>query len=92
MKVNHHQQTAVAIKQCLLEKFQPAYLEVINNSHLHAKHKGALENPDKGHFHIIIDASSIKSTSNNMLMKHRAIYDALSDIMQRIHACEISLR
>lgn len=74
------------IKQLLSDALNPQSIEVIDESHKHAGHAGA--KTGMGHFevHIVAEAFADKS----LLQKHRMVYDALGDMMQKdIHALSI---
>ena len=74
------------IESLLRDAFDPSELLVKDQSHLHAGHAGAQEG--KGHFevHIVSNAFSEMST----LQRHRAIFEALGDMMDTdIHALQI---
>jgi BolA protein len=74
------------IESRLREAFDPASLEVIDQSHLHAGHAGAKSGG--GHFDIIIVADKLEGMSQ--VARHRMIYDALGDMMPaQIHALSI---
>jgi len=65
----------------------PQTLEIEDESALHAGHPGARSG--KGHFrvHIITD----EFNGQNLLARHRRVYEALGDLMQTdIHALSIS--
>ena len=84
-----HQKTANDIERLLKAVFTPTFLQVIDDSHAHRKHTEALRNPEMGHFHIKISSSSVKAAT--MLEKHRLIYNAIAPIMDKVHACKITL-
>ncbi|MGB7816545.1 MAG: BolA family protein [Methylotenera sp.] len=68
-----------------LSAFNPISLEIQDNSALHAGHKG---NTSGGHFGIKIVSSHFSQKSQ--IMRHRLIYQALTDLMpQQIHAISI---
>lgn len=74
------------IRTCLTEKLQPAHLDIIDQSHLHAGHAGAKEG--KGHFAVEIVSGAFAGKS--LIERHRLVYDALGDLMQTdIHALSI---
>lgn len=64
------------IRKKLQASFDPDYLEVIDQSHLHAGHVGAREGGGS-HFAVKIKAAAF--TKMNVLARHRAINDALAD-------------
>ena len=83
-----HENTAGKITQKLSEEFAPVYLEVMNDSQLHAKHKEAKKHPKAGHYRVIIISAAFKNKSS--LQSHRLIYQCLDDLMQKdIHALSI---
>lgn len=66
----------------------PAWLEVQDDSHLHAGHAGAREGR---HFTVHIACHQFRGLSR--VARHRLVYDALSDLMaQGIHALAIDAR
>lgn len=68
-----------------LAALNPASLEIIDNSALHAGHAGAGQG---GHFRVIIRSTAF--AGKNTLARHRLIYDAAGDLMQdAIHALSI---
>jgi len=65
---------------------EPESLEVEDDSQKHVGHEGA--KGGLGHFNVSI--VSEKFNGMNMLARHRAVYDALGDMMQTdIHALAI---
>lgn len=74
------------IRVRLGERFAPTFLEVIDDSHLHAGHAGA--RGGQGHFRVRIVASSFVGLAP--LQRHRLVYDSLTELMaQDIHALSI---
>ena len=74
------------IRQLLEKAFAPESLDVDDDSHMHAGHEGA--KGGLGHFSVSI----VSATFNGMrvIARHRAVYDALGDMMQTdIHALAI---
>ena len=68
-----------------LALLDPERVEVIDESHLHAGHRGAKEG---GHYKITIVAKAFIGKST--MTRHRLVYNALGDLMQRgIHALSI---
>ena len=66
----------------------PTALDIRDNSAQHAGHAGAREG---GHFHVAV--VSDRFTGLQRLARHRLVYHALSDLMQRgIHALAIDAR
>jgi len=71
------------MRSLLEAEFQPAALEIEDQSHLHAGHAGAREG--KGHFQVDIVAEAFAGKS--LIQRHRLVYAALGDMMQTdIHA------
>lgn len=63
-----------------------AQVQVVDESHLHAGHEGA----KSGGRHFRVTVISPKFTGINTLARHRLVYDAVSDWMQKeIHALAI---
>ena len=74
------------IRQLLEAAFAPESLDVDDDSHKHAGHEGA--KGGLGHFSVSI--VSTKFNGMRVLARHRAVYDALGDMMQTdIHALAI---
>ena len=72
------------LEQKLRDAFQPAYLEVLNESHLHG---GAPRDPQRvreTHFKAVIVADAFARKS--MVQQHQLVYGVLGDSMQEIHA------
>lgn len=64
----------------------PAYLEVVDDSHLHAGHAGAADG--RGHFTVVIASSRFAGLRT--LQRHRLVYDAVGDMMVTdVHALSI---
>ena len=86
---------ASAIKEKLTKSFNPTHLEVIDQSHMHAGHAGAQAHAAEhgsaeSHFHVVIGAESLTPLSR--LARHRAVMDALSEEMPKIHAFSLDIR
>ena len=74
------------IRQLLEKAFAPESLDVDDDSHMHAGHEGA--KGGLGHFSVSI--VSAKFNGMRVIARHRAVYDALGDMMQTdIHALAI---
>ncbi len=83
--------TAQHIEQRLLERLQPLALEVIDESFRHAGHAGANGTGFGTHFRIRI--TSHLFTGIPAVLRHRLVYDALQDFMDRgLHALAIEAR
>lgn len=76
------------MQQLIQDALQPTQLEIIDDSHKHIGHAGAKEG--KGHFTVLIQSEALEG--KRMLQQHRAIYDALGDMMETdIHALAIKV-
>ncbi|NVK22071.1 MAG: BolA family transcriptional regulator [Kangiellaceae bacterium] len=76
------------MQQLLTTAFNPSQLEVIDDSHKHVGHAGARDG--KGHFTVIIQSEAL--TGKRMVQQHRAIYQALGEMMETdIHALAIKV-
>ncbi len=74
------------IRDRLTAAFAPQQLDIIDESHLHAGHPGARSGG--GHFVVTIVSSAFEG--QNLLARHRLVYDALGDAMNtEIHALSI---
>ncbi len=84
-----------SIKQKLAEKFNPSQLEVIDESHKHAHHRGAAEHAAEGgsaesHIHVIIVSAYFKDMGT--LAKHRAVMDTVAEEVAKIHAFSVEAK
>lgn len=78
------------ITQRLQQALSPQHLEIIDESHLHAGHIGAMESGG-GHFKVEVVANSFSDRSK--VERHKMIYVALGDAMgKEIHAISISAK
>lgn len=76
------------MQQLIQDALQPTQLKIIDDSHKHIGHAGAKEG--KGHFTVVIQSEALEG--KRMLQQHRAIYDALGDMMETdIHALAIKV-
>jgi len=76
------------IKEKVSRKINPENIILIDNSHLHTKHKSFDLN--KLHLKIIIKSEKLKNM--NKVMAHKEIYSILKDEMSnKIHALEIEI-
>jgi BolA protein len=74
------------IRTRLTQALQPDSLEITDESAKHAGHAGAASGG--GHFIVHIVAAAFQD--KNLIQRHRLVYDALGDMMQRdIHALSI---
>ncbi|WP_251359389.1 BolA family transcriptional regulator [Kangiella sp. TOML190] len=72
----------------LTQSLAPSHLEIVDDSHKHIGHEGA--KGGLGHFTVIIQSEAL--AGKRMLQQHRAIYQALGDLMQTdIHALAIKV-
>jgi len=77
------------IETKLRERFQPAFLEVLDESSRHAGHSGWKEGGET-HFRIRISAPALDGL--NRVAQHRAINEALADeLTERVHALAIEV-
>lgn len=74
------------IEERLQKALEPEYLNIDDESHLHAGHAGARDG--RGHFFVHIVSPAF--TGRRAIQRHRLIYKALGDLMQTdIHALRI---
>ena len=74
------------IKTRLERELSPTYLDIIDESHLHAGHAGAASGA--GHFSVTI--VSDKFAGKSAIQQHRMVYLAVDDLMRsEIHALSI---
>lgn len=77
------------IRERLSRVLEPSRLEVVDDSHKHIGHAGA--QGGGGHFSALIVSERFRGL--NPLQRHRAVYDALGDMMHgEIHALSITAR
>ncbi len=77
------------IEEKLKKNLQPKFLEVKNNSHLHAGHLGD-DGSGETHFAIVIEAEDLKGVS--VVNAHRKINSLLKDEFSwGMHALEIKV-
>ncbi len=75
-----------SIRNRLIETLAAQSVEIRDDSHLHAGHAGAASGG--GHFAVTIISDKFKGHS--LIERHRMVYSALDDMMQRdIHALSI---
>lgn len=76
------------IETRLQQAFEPEYLVVEDQSHLHVGHAGAKEG---GHYRVTISSKHFQGV--NRLACHRKIYETLEPLKEHgIHALSISLK
>ena len=77
------------IKEKIIKKINPENIILIDNSHLHSKHKSFDVN--KFHLKLIIKSQRLKSM--NKIEAHKEIFSILKDEMNnKIHALEIEIQ
>lgn len=77
------------IEALLQDAFNPTYLLVKDQSHLHAGHAGARDG--RGHFDVRIEAEAFRD--KRPLACHRLVYDVMGSLMETdIHALSIQAR
>ncbi len=82
------QETAKEIKDVLERELDAQVLAVIDESHLHAGHRGA--EPGKGHYKLKAQGACFDGLS--LIKQHRLIYDTLGALMRdKIHALSIQI-
>ncbi len=70
-----------------LAALAPEHIEIVDESALHAGHAGARSGG--GHYQLTLIAAAF--AGQNIVARHRAIYQALGDLMNtRIHALSIT--
>ena len=84
-----NQQRIEKMKDLLTESLTPTFLEITDDSHLHAGHAGAKSG--KGHFTVTIESQSFNDLSR--LKQQQLVYQALGNMMQDdIHALVIKIQ
>jgi BolA protein len=69
-----------------LAALDPTLLDIVDESHKHAWHKGARDGGGHYRLHIV----SAQFAGKNTMARHRMIYSALGEMMKReIHALNI---
>ena len=77
-----------SIKEKINDKIKPIELLVIDNSHLHSKHRSF--SSDKFHLKLIIKSEKLKKMKK--IDAHKLIFSILKDEMhKKIHALEIEI-
>ena len=77
------------VKEKVNNKINPENIILMDNSHLHSKHK--FFDINKFHLKIIIKSKKLKSMSK--IMAHKEIFSVLKDEMSnKIHALEIEIQ
>ena len=74
------------IKAKIVKKVNPENITLLDNSHLHKKHKSF--EPKKYHIKLIIESKKLKSMQK--IQAHKVIFSILDEDMKtKIHALEI---
>ena len=77
------------VKKKINQELKPESIILIDNSHLHSKHKSF----DINKFHLKIIIKSRKLKNMNKIMAHKEIFSILKDEMDnKIHALEIEIQ
>ena len=77
------------VKEKIKKKISLENIILIDNSHLHKKHKSF----DANKFHLKIIVKSKKLKNMNRVMAHKEIFNILKDEMRKkIHALEIEIQ
>lgn len=84
-----NQQRMQQMELLLTQSLTPEYLQITDDSHLHAGHAGAKSG--KGHFTVIIESNLFDEISS--LKQQQLVYQALGEMMQtEIHALIIKTK
>lgn len=74
------------LRDCLHQALQPAVLDIVDESHLHAGHAGARDG--RGHFRVRV--VSERFVGLKPLARHRLVYEAVGELMTTdVHALSI---
>lgn len=74
------------IRTALTQNFKPRRLEIFDESHLHAGHKGAKSG--KGHYRVLISSELFRDVPQ--IKRHKMVFSALGDLLDTdIHAISI---
>ena len=77
------------VKEKINKKINPENIILIDNSHLHSKHKSF----DVNKFHLKLIIKSEKLKKMNKIMAHKEIFSILKEEMRtKIHALEIEIQ
>ena len=74
------------MRQRLTAAFAPERQEITNESHRHAGHSGD-DGSGESHFAVLIRAAALAPLGR--VARHRAVHQALGDLVGRIHALGI---
>lgn len=86
---------ADAMREKLDQAFQPSFLEVVDESHLHAGHRGAAEHAAEhgsaeSHFRVTVVSDRFREIPR--VARQRAVMEVLKEEMPKIHAISITAR
>ena len=82
--------TAKRIHQRLLERLQPRWLDVLDETALHAGHEGTGGRSEGTHMRVRIDSPLFEGKVR--IAKHRLVYDALQDFIDAgLHALAVEV-
>ncbi|MBO0740458.1 MAG: BolA family transcriptional regulator [Hyphomicrobiaceae bacterium] len=77
------------IKAKLTEAFRPLRLEVMNESHLHAGHRGS---PGTGESHFRVRIVAPAFAGKTRLERHRLVHEALAaELKGKVHALALEI-
>ncbi|MEY8841982.1 BolA family protein [Cribrihabitans sp. XS_ASV171] len=76
------------IRNRLESAFDPHELEVVDDSERHRGHAGYVEGGES-HFNVRIRSEAFAGKTR--LQRHRAVHEALGDLVPRIHALSLDL-
>ncbi|MCK0167303.1 BolA family transcriptional regulator [Jannaschia sp. S6380] len=76
------------IRERLEAAFDPARLEVVNESAKHAGHAGD-DGSGESHWHVAMTSAAF--AGQGRVARHRMVHAALGDVMARIHALSLDL-
>lgn len=77
------------IKEKLEKIYQPKFLMVVNQSHLHKGHMG---DDGSGESHFLIEIESDFFESLSRLDSQRSIHQTLDEEMKKIHALSLKIK
>lgn len=78
------------IRDKLVQTFQPTRLDVTNESHLHAGHRGS---PGTGESHFRVMIVSALFAGKSRLQRHRLVNETLAaELSGKVHALSIDAR
>ena len=81
-----------AILSKLTTVLKPTSIKLIDNSSQHAGHAGSKGWEESGESHFALEVVAEAFDGLNLVKRHQLIYMLLGDVMQKIHALEISAK